>query len=109
MGLYVAVVFLGGGLLAPWLYWLVQAFGDSLAGLADKPFHRYVNRAMLILALAGMWPLLRAFGARSPREFGLVQAGLLGQPLLGEGLGLAALAQPQPEAGKDGITSRHDG
>ena len=93
MGLYVAVVFLGGGLLAPWLYWLVQAFGDSLAGLADKPFHRYVNRAMLVLALAGMWPLLRAFGARSPREFGLVHpAGQWRRLLGGFSLGLATLA-----------------
>jgi len=93
LGLYVAVVFLGGGLLAPWLYWLVQASGDSLAGLADKPFHRYVNRAMLVLALAGMWPLLRAFGARSPREFGLVHpAGQWRRLLGGFSLGLASLA-----------------
>lgn len=93
LSLYVAVVFLGGGLLAPWLYWLVQASGDSLAGLADKPFHRYVNRAMLVLALAGMWPLLRAFGARSPREFGLVHpAGEWGRLLSGFALGLATLA-----------------
>lgn len=93
LGLYIAVVFLGGGLLAPWLYWAVQAFGDSMAGLADKPFHRYVNRSMLVIALAGMWPLLRAFGARSPREFGLVRpAGQWLRLLAGFALGLGSLA-----------------
>jgi uncharacterized protein len=93
LSLYIGVVFLGGGLLAPWLYWLVQSVGDSVAGLAEKPFHRYVNRSMLILALAGMWPLLRAFGARSPREFGLVRpTGQWSRLVAGFALGFASLA-----------------
>jgi hypothetical protein len=61
--------------------------------LADKPFHRYVNRSMLVLALGGMWPLLRAFGARSSSEFGLPKPVGQGPKLLGGvALGFASLA-----------------
>ncbi len=72
--IYLAVVFLGGALLAPWLYWAAQWGAEnftSLHGLAGKPFHRYVNRALLGLALAGLWPLLKGLGLRSWREVGL--------------------------------------
>jgi hypothetical protein len=93
LSVYVAVVFLGGALLAPWLYWLVQALADTFPSLAEKPFHRYVNRAMLVLALAGMVPLLRGFGATSFRAFGLVRPTGQGRRLLGGFvLGLASLA-----------------
>ena len=70
--IYIAVVFFGGALLAPWLYWLAQHFAHSVPKLAGAPFHRFVDRSFLILALAGVWPLLRALGARSLRETGLV-------------------------------------
>jgi uncharacterized protein len=72
--IYIAIVFLGGALLAPWLHWLAQVLAQTfpkLADLADSPFHRYVHRAFLFLALAGLWPLLRALGARSAADFGL--------------------------------------
>ncbi|MBE7500211.1 MAG: CPBP family intramembrane metalloprotease [Verrucomicrobiales bacterium] len=96
LSVYVAVVFVGGALLAPWLYWLVEALADTvpgLAGLAEKPFHRYVNRAMLVLALAGMVPLLRGFGATSFGAFGLVRPAGQGWRLLGGfALGLVSLA-----------------
>jgi membrane protease YdiL (CAAX protease family) len=74
--IYLAVVFLGGALLAPWLYHLVQwaATGvPALEGLANNPFHRYVNRSLLALALLGLWPLLRALGVRSFEDVGLVK------------------------------------
>jgi membrane protease YdiL (CAAX protease family) len=70
--IYLAAVFIGGALLAPWLYRLAQVFAHALPRLAAAPFHRFVDRSFLILALAGLWPLLRAFGATSPREIGLV-------------------------------------
>jgi membrane protease YdiL (CAAX protease family) len=73
LGLYIAVVFLGGALLAPGLYWLAQTVAETFPGLAHQPFHRFVNRALLILALAGLWPLLRALGATSLREIGLAR------------------------------------
>lgn len=86
--IYLAVVFIGGPLLAPWVYWLAQHSADAWPWLAEQPFRRYVNRCMLVLALAGMYPLIRAFGARSVGELGLVKprehwGKLLGGFLLG--------------------------
>lgn len=69
---FVAVVFLGGALLAPWLYWLVDSFSHVIPSLSEKPFHRFVNRAILGLALIGLWPFLRSLGVRSLRDVGLV-------------------------------------
>ena len=76
LAIYLAVVFLGGALLAPWLYWAAQWAGEQVPALrqiAGKPFHRYVNRALLGLAVLGLWPLLRGIGLRSWREIGLVR------------------------------------
>ena len=70
--IYIVVVFFGGALLAPWLYWLAQHFAQAVPKLAAAPFHRFLDRSFLILALAGVWPLLRALGAKSLRETGLV-------------------------------------
>lgn len=70
--IYIVVVFFGGALLAPWLFWLAQHFAQSVPKLANAPFHRFLDRSFLILALAGVWPLLRALGAKSLRETGLV-------------------------------------
>ena len=69
--IYIAVVFIGGALLAPWLYWLAQNWAHSVPRIAGAPFHRFIDRSLLILALAGLWPLLRALGATSLREAGL--------------------------------------
>ena len=71
--IYLVVVFIGGALLAPWLYRLAQTVAHSFPNVANAPFHRFVGRSLLILALAGLWPLLRALGATSWRETGLVQ------------------------------------
>jgi membrane protease YdiL (CAAX protease family) len=70
-GLYVGVVIIGGALLAPALYALAQHSGDMFAAIARNPFHRYVHRAMLLLALVGLWPFLRALGFRSLKDLGL--------------------------------------
>jgi membrane protease YdiL (CAAX protease family) len=91
--IYILVVFIGGALLAPWLYWLVQSFAHTFPKLANSPFHRYVNRSLLVLALIGIWPLLRSLGAKSWKEVGLVnpigQAGKLAGGFI---LGLGSLA-----------------
>jgi membrane protease YdiL (CAAX protease family) len=71
--IYIVVVFIGGALLAPWLYRLAQTVGHSFPQIAGAPFHHFVNRSLLILALAGLWTLLCALGATSWRETGLVQ------------------------------------
>ncbi|HSY74865.1 MAG TPA: type II CAAX endopeptidase family protein [Dongiaceae bacterium] len=70
--IYLVAVFVGGALLAPWLHWLAQPLAQSLPKIANAPFHRFVDRSFLILALAGLWPLLRAFGAKSARDMGIV-------------------------------------
>ena len=71
--LYLVFVFLGGALLAPWLYFGVQNLATEYAqfkGLAGAPFHRYVNRSLIVLAVIGLFPLLRALGIRTWSEIG---------------------------------------
>jgi uncharacterized protein len=70
--IYLVVVFLGGALLAPWFYRLAQSVASSFPHIANSPFHRSVDRSLLMLALAGLWPFLRALGVTSGREIGLV-------------------------------------
>src|SRR5438093_13726841 len=94
--IYVAVVFLGGALLAPWLAWGVQSLAAHLPQfhkLADHPFHRYFNRSLLALALIGLWPLLRGLGVSACRDVGLVKPAGQGRKLsCGFALGFASLA-----------------
>ncbi|HZL42766.1 MAG TPA: type II CAAX endopeptidase family protein [Verrucomicrobiae bacterium] len=93
LAVYIAVVFIGGALLAPWLYWLVQLGAGVFPKLAHSPFHRFVHRSLLGLAILGVWPLLKASGTASLRDAGLVrpggQWGRLGGGLL---LGFVSLA-----------------
>jgi len=94
--IYFAVVFLGGALLAPWLYWLAQwaaSHWPALSGVAGKPFHRFLDRSMLGLALLCLWPLVRGGGARSWRDLGFVRQRRPGRQILrGFALGWASLA-----------------
>jgi membrane protease YdiL (CAAX protease family) len=94
--IYFAVVFPGGALLAPWLYWLAQwaaSHWSALSGLAAIPFHRFLDRSLLGLALICLWPLLRYGGVRSWRELGFVRQGRPGRQILGGfALGWASLA-----------------
>ncbi len=93
---YLIFVLLGGALLAPWLYELVQWLGSHspwLHRLAENPFHRFVHRALLGLALLGLWPLLRHLGMRSWKDLGWVRpAGQWGRLSLGFLLGWISLA-----------------
>ena len=78
LAVYLAAVFGGGALLAPWLYWLAQwgaAHWTALDGLAGNPFVRFVLRAILGLAVVLLWPLLRGCGMFSAREIGLAKSG----------------------------------
>lgn len=63
---YVGVVVCGGALLAPPLYWLGQwvVRADVLPALRPFGFEKYFNRAILLWALAGLWPFMRALGLR---------------------------------------------
>ncbi len=70
--IYLAFVFLGGALMAPWLWHFAQLFAHEFPKIAAAPFHRYLDRAFLILAIVGIWPLMRALGATSLQEVGIV-------------------------------------
>ncbi len=52
--LYLGFVFLPGALIAPWIYefthWMT-CHSPEFASLADKPFHRFVSRSLLLMAL----------------------------------------------------------
>jgi membrane protease YdiL (CAAX protease family) len=91
--IFLAVVFLGGGLLAPWLFWLAQSLSHVFPTLAKNPFHRFVNRSLLGVALIGLWPFLRNLGVRSASDVGIVQpAGQWRRLLGGFALGFGSLA-----------------
>ena len=93
---YLSFVFLGGALLAPWLFWLAQWGAGhwlALARLAANPFHRFLGRSLLGLAVLGLWPLLRSARMADCRELGLVkQRRAAAQILCGFALGWASLA-----------------
>lgn len=94
LALYLLLVFAGGGLLAPWLWAAVQGVvagghADWAGGLARQPFHRYVHRCLLGLALVGLWPLARGLGCRRWADVGLGMAGRKGEAVR---QGMAGLA-----------------
>lgn len=60
---YLLLIFLGGALIAPWVYHFVP-------GLERVPFRRVVDRCLLILALLGLYPFLKALGFTSFAEIG---------------------------------------
>jgi len=75
LAIYFGCTFIGGALLAPWVYALTGALAPQagwIAELADKPFHRYVNRSYQFMAVMGLWPFLRSVGADSWQAVGLV-------------------------------------
>lgn len=68
-----AIIFVGGALLAPPVYWLMQAWADTFPELAGKPFRRYVSRSLMLIALFRLWPLFRDLGATTARDIGLAE------------------------------------
>ena len=74
--------------MAPGLWhlaqWGARLFpGHFFLNLAHCPFHRFMDRAFLLLALAGLWPLLTIFGVKSWSDLGLVSPAGQGRRLLG--------------------------
>jgi membrane protease YdiL (CAAX protease family) len=60
--LYLAFVFIGAALIAPWIYFAVQKAAQhspSFVWLSKNPFHRFVHRALLLFAIVGLWPFCR--------------------------------------------------
>jgi len=61
--------------MAPWVWWLGKGVAaawphEGLDRLVDHPFSRYVHRCLLVLAVAGLWPLTRALGCASWESVG---------------------------------------
>jgi len=76
--IYIIAVFIGGALVAPPLYWLVQWIAHTFPHLigskiATAPFPRFVNRAILGIALIGLWPLVKNLEFKSLPEVGIVR------------------------------------
>lgn len=94
--IYIAFIFIGAALLAPWVYWAAQWAGEhstALKSLSAQPFHRYLNRCLLGLALLGMWPFLRSLGIDSWSAAGLPKISGQWRRLAGGfALGFASLA-----------------
>jgi len=65
---YFFAVVLGGALLAPPLFWSAHRFS---AFFAKYDFESFFHRALLICALAFLWPLLRSLRLRSLRDLQL--------------------------------------
>jgi membrane protease YdiL (CAAX protease family) len=73
IAVYLLAVVLLSGLLAPWVFWAVQEAGRTAPGaswLLKYPFRRVFDRTILVVAVAGLWPLWRRLGIRSRAEIG---------------------------------------
>ena len=70
---YFAGVVLLGALLAPLLFWAGNAVAarGSLTFLGEVSFQRYFNRAVLIAALALLWPTVRSLKIKGWRDLGI--------------------------------------
>ena len=70
---YLAATLLFGALVAPVLYWAVEAANGRgwLTFLAQFDFEKFFHRALLVGAVLFLWPLLRWLGVRSWRDLGL--------------------------------------
>lgn len=66
--IYLILVLTGGATIAPGLWYGAHHFWpDSM--ISAQPFHRYVHRSLLLLAIAGLWPLAKI--ARFQRGLGI--------------------------------------
>lgn len=70
---YFAAVILFGALAAPVLFWTAQALAAHgiFPALARFDFEAYFHRALLLGAIAFLWPLLRWLGIKSRRDLEL--------------------------------------
>ena len=70
---YFIAIVVGGALLAPILFWSAQALAAHglLPFLAKYDFDRFFHRAILIVAVLLLWPLLRVSNVRGFADLGL--------------------------------------
>ncbi len=74
VSLYLIAVFLGAALVAPRLYHTVHFLAEEhpmWRPLAEHPFHRYVSRCLILLALIGLPTFLKGLRIRSKQALGL--------------------------------------
>ena len=72
--LYLLAVFLGAALISPRFHATAQFLAENsrrFDGLAQLPFHRYVDRSLLLLAVVGLPVFVKALRFRSAQELGL--------------------------------------
>jgi membrane protease YdiL (CAAX protease family) len=88
---YLALVLSVGAAVAPLLWHGVQWLAPH-SSIASQPFHRYVHRSLLVLAIVGLWPLAKVLGARFPQGLG-IRLGMrpMENALLGWTVGLGSL------------------
>jgi hypothetical protein len=72
---YLVGIVLVSALVSPWVYAAVQwlAVAADLDWLGEQPFRRVFNRVILVVALAGIWPLRRLLAIRSGQQAGWVR------------------------------------
>jgi CAAX protease family protein len=70
---YFAATILFGALAAPLLYWTAQALARNgiFPALAGYEFESFFHRALMLGAIAFIWPLLRWLDIKSRRDLGL--------------------------------------
>ncbi len=94
--LYLVAVIIVGALLAPPLYRLTVQLSAlaPLSFLGDVPFQRVANRAFLIVALIGLYPLFKGLSLKGKHEwgYGIDAGGGVRAVVVGLLLGVAMLA-----------------
>ena len=105
---YFAAVIVLGALLAPPLYWAGQALAARgvMTFLADTDFQKFFNRAVLLAALALIWPMAHWLHIGGPRELGLDPNPRWRRHFLA-GFGIAALVVAAMAAGYAGFGIYH--
>lgn len=75
LGAYLAGTIVIGALLAPPLYWCAQSLIEHgwAPFLKGFDFETYFHRALLIAALAFLWPFFRSLGVRKLDDLGLAK------------------------------------
>ena len=70
---YLVGVVIGGALIAPWLWHLGQFLihAEILPQLKPFGFAKYLNRAVLLMVIIGLWPFLRTIGMVDKQHFGI--------------------------------------
>lgn len=110
--LYLLAVFAGGALLAPWLYEAIHALAPG-SKLARAPFARVENRALLIVAILGVFFYVRASGIRRWADVGFdprrIRWGRVGAGFVVGFVSLAAVCGIALAAGARTLTPRTPG